>query len=158
MQAGKTEQFFSKKLIDLDADFSSQDDFFKQISTTLKQLGYVRESYLPNILVREQEYPTGLVTATLNIAIPHTDPQHIIKPFIAVTRLKKPLIFMEMGTVDEPVAVEWIFSLGVTQADEQIFLLQKLMQFFSQPAQVNQLTQLVSSEQVYEFLKQNMNK
>ncbi|QIQ21978.1 PTS sugar transporter subunit IIA [Zophobihabitans entericus] len=156
MQSKISEQFFTKSLINLSGSFPTQQAFFESAHQHLHQLGYVNESYLPNILIREQEYPTGLVMPTMNIAIPHTDPSHIIKPFIAVTKLTRPITFMEMGTLDSPVDVDWIFALGVTDGEHQVCLLQALMQFFCNEENVNTLKKLNSVDEIYHFLKERI--
>ncbi|MGL4723392.1 MAG: PTS sugar transporter subunit IIA [Scandinavium sp.] len=141
----------SPSLITLNAVYHDQDDFFQHSFQALYLQDYVAASYLDNIVAREQEYPTGLAAMGLNIAIPHTDPQHIKKPFIAITQLAKPLPFLVMGTTDEKIEVDWIFSLGVTQAENQIALLQTLMSLFSHHDRVQTLKALTSTEDVYAF-------
>lgn len=143
--------FISPSLIKLNAMYEDQDNFFTHSHQEMYLLQYVETGYLTKIIAREKEYPTGLVTAGLNIAIPHTDPHYIKKPFIAITHLAKPLPFCVMGTTDEIINVDWIFSLGVTQAENQIALLQKLMSVFSKPQQVKALRELKSVEKVYDF-------
>ncbi|WP_159566100.1 PTS sugar transporter subunit IIA [Budvicia diplopodorum] len=143
--------FISPSLIKLNAAYKDQDDFFTHSHQDLYFQQYVEASYLKKIIAREKEYPTGLATAGLNIAIPHTDPQYVKKPFVAITHLAKPLSFSVMGTTDEKIDVDWIFSLGVTEAENQIDLLQKLMSVFAQRQRVKTLAGLTSVEKVYEF-------
>ncbi|MFK3661486.1 PTS sugar transporter subunit IIA [Scandinavium sp. NPDC088450] len=151
MMGSTISEFISPSLITLKAAYDCQEDFFKHSFQALYLQEYVEASYLNKIVAREKEYPTGLVAAGLNIAIPHTDPQHIKKPFIAITQLATPLPFFVMGTTDERVDVDWIFSLGVTQAENQIFLLQTLMSIFSHHERVEALKALTSADDVFAF-------
>lgn len=151
MMGSTISEFISPSLITVNATYDFQEDFFKHSFQTLYLQEYVEASYLNKIIAREKEYPTGLLAAGLNIAIPHTDPQHIKKPFIAITQLAKPLPFFVMGTTDERVDVDWIFSLGVTHAENQIFLLQALMSLFSHHDQVDALKALTSADDVFAF-------
>lgn len=43
----------------------------------LKMLEYVEDSFESAIMTREMSFPTGLELGHINIAIPHTDPQHV---------------------------------------------------------------------------------
>lgn len=144
-------ELVSPLLITLNATYRSREDFFTHSHQELYIQQYVTDAYFDKVVAREKEYPTGLATDGLNIAIPHTDPQYIRKPFIAITHLATPLRFTVMGTTDEEIDVDWIFSLGVTQAENQIALLQTLMSVFSQPQQVSTLTGLTSRDQVHAF-------
>lgn len=149
-------RLLSKSLIQLDKCYSSQKAFFIDLYNLLLQQQHVKESYLNTIIIREQEYPTGLVTPVINIAIPHTTPDHINKPFIAITKLSSPLIFTEMGSTSSQISVNWIFALGVTTGDAQIELLQKLMALFSQKDQIQLLTKLTSTDEIYNFFSFNL--
>lgn len=40
-------------------------------------LEYVEDSFESAIMTREMSFPTGLELGHINIAIPHTDPQHV---------------------------------------------------------------------------------
>lgn len=54
----------------------------------LLELGYVKDTFRDAIKTREANYPTALPVEPYPVAIPHSDPENIIKPFIACTRLK----------------------------------------------------------------------
>jgi len=143
--------FISPELVYLNCSYTTQDAFFSDSYQKLYKQGFVEATYHQNILVREAHYPTGLITSCLNIAIPHTDPLYIKKPFVAITQLTKPLTFLLMGSTDEKVDVDWIFSLGVTRDENQIVLLQTLMSVFSDENKISQLVGLDSREGICEF-------
>ena len=56
------------------------------------------------------------------IALPHTDPQHVIRPFISVTRLSQPLAWQEMGNDDNTLYVQFIVLLGFDRKPESLEL------------------------------------
>ena len=72
---------------DFDAD--TYVDFFEKLSDILLKKGYVKESWLQAITDRERNFPTGLMFETIGVAIPHVDPQHIVRPYIAIIKPKK---------------------------------------------------------------------
>ena len=71
------------ELVFFGESFEDQEDFFKEASKNLLELGYVTEGYFKAVVEREVSYPTGLALENISIAIPHTNPEFIVKPFIA---------------------------------------------------------------------------
>lgn len=149
-------QFLHKSLIQVNQHYDSQEVFFSHLNQRLFEQGYVEKTYLSNLIAREKEYPTGLITSSVNIAIPHTDPVHIKSPFIDITKLTSSLTFIEMGSKDSQVDVTWIFALGVTNGANQVELLQKLMRLCSQKAKIDELQSLTNIEDIYQFFSLNI--
>ena len=64
------------------------------------------------------------------MAIPHVDPEHIAKPYIAIVVPKKPITFQGMAGMPD-VNAELIFNLGLLKhAEDQVAVLQALMNIF----------------------------
>lgn len=116
------------ELIQLDWEVKNQEDFFERIGEKLLKRGFVKETFLDAIKVRENEYPTALNIKPYPIAIPHVDPIHIVKPFIAATRLKNGIKWCEMATNDVEHEVKLIFMLGFLKSNDHIILLQTLLE------------------------------
>ncbi|WP_170924685.1 PTS sugar transporter subunit IIA [Candidatus Enterococcus clewellii] len=148
------DEYFSEDLADIIDVEGGQDEFFSYIFQKLKQKDYVEESFFDALKEREKDYPTGLKTHFMGVAIPHTDPQHIKKPFIFITKLKKPIQFGQMGSVDEKVEVHYTFVLGFEKGEQQLVLLQNLMAMFSDEGTMNQLSEDVSEKEMYAIVKQ----
>lgn len=119
---------FDEELIVMEEDFSSQAEMFGVISDKLHEKDYVKNSFKEAIIQREKDYPTGLETETMKIAIPHTDVVHVKRPFIYVAKLKKSLPFVHMGTSDSLVNVDNIFMLGIKDPSKQVGLLSLVME------------------------------
>ncbi|MFD1449042.1 PTS sugar transporter subunit IIA [Oceanobacillus profundus] len=119
---------FDAELICINQEFSSRNELFEELSNTLYCKGYIEETFKYAIKQRELEFPTGLATETMNIAIPHTDVVHVKKPFIYVAKLKKSLPFIQMGTDDEVIDVDNIFILGIKEPSVQVHLLSRIME------------------------------
>src|SRR5699024_7034869 len=122
--------FFDEPVILLDVEASSREEALKVVGGNLVDQGLVKESFIQAILNREAEFATGLPTAGVSVAIPHTDVEHVNQKAISVAVLKDPVDFVIMGDETETTPVKIIFMLAMDEADSQLSLLQKLMQTF----------------------------
>jgi PTS system galactitol-specific IIA component len=118
-------------LVDLDA--SDKTEAISALAAVLRTHLYVKDSYLEAVLTREEEFPTGLRTMDVHVAIPHCDVGHCLKPGIAVGVLSKPVQFLEMATTDQVVDTEIIFLLAITEPDHQVVWLSRLVNLFQTP-------------------------
>ncbi|CAH0345455.1 PTS sugar transporter subunit IIA [Bacillus sp. CECT 9360] len=125
-----SELVFDESVILLDVDGDSKEEILEVIAQNLVDKGLVKESFIPAIINREKEFATGLPTAGVSVAIPHTDVDHVIKKTISVAVLKKPVDFVIMGSDSETTPVQLIFMLAMDEAHSQLSLLQNLMQVF----------------------------
>ena len=123
---------FRPELVFFDFEATDEWDFFKKMSDTLKEKGYVRDSWHDAICAREKSFPTGLQFEKIGIAIPHVDPENIVKPYIAIIKPKSPIDFAPMADmVDHPVHTELIINLGLlAHAEDQVAVLQAMMGIF----------------------------
>ena len=123
---------FRPELVFFDFEATDEWDFFKKMSDTLKEKGYVRDSWHDAICAREKSFPTGLQFEKIGIAIPHVDPENIVKPYIAIIKPKAPIDFAPMADiVDHPVHTELIINLGLlAHAEDQVAVLQAMMGIF----------------------------
>lgn len=128
---------FKPELVFLDFDARDRADCFNKLGVELKARGYVKDTWLGAIKAREESYPTGLPCQAINVAIPHTDSEHLNKPYIAIVRPRRPIDFQGMGGMCDRVPAELIVNLGLlAHADEQVAALQALMQVFMDEEQV----------------------
>jgi galactitol PTS system EIIA component len=109
------------------------EDAIRQLGGYLFQQGIVRDTYVGAVLQREEIFPTGLPTPGIHVAIPHTDPEHVKKPAIAIGILEKPVVFGEMGNPDSQLDVQLICMLAIAKSDSLITLLEKLVVAFQDP-------------------------
>ena len=92
-------------------------DAIRALGTLLYHQGYVRDTFVEAVLEREKSFPTGLPTAEIQVAIPHADVEHVVKPGIAIGILEEPVEFGEMGSEDQKVRVKIICMLAVRQSE-----------------------------------------
>ena len=135
-----------KNLIRMHLCAGTRDEALRNMGMLLFEKGYVRESYTEALLKREEIYPTGLNLQTISIAMPHTDPSHVLKPAIAIATMEKPVTFMHMGNTGVSVPAEISFVMAIQNPKEQIDQLRKVMKAFADPMIVRKF-QLASDEQ-----------
>ena len=140
-----------KDTIFLDIDEKNSDELFEQVGNRLKQIGYAKDTYIDALKKREKEFPTGLVTKFLPIALPHVDPDNINKPFIAAVKNSSPIHMLQMGS-NEDMEAQYFFFLGITDSSHQVVLLQKFMQLLRDKEFADELTSKTNPEDMYKFL------
>lgn len=114
-------------------DFEAHDRFelFEKLGRILKERGYITDTWLEAIETRERDYPTGLAFENISVAIPHVDPEHLIKPYIAIVKPKEPVVFEGMAGIGGDVPAQLVVNLGLlAHAEGQIAVLQALMGVF----------------------------
>lgn len=99
----------------------------------LLRKGYVRDSYLLNVLAREAIMPTGLQTKAGGVAIPHTDCEHVSRSGMAIGLLKSPVNFKNMANPSEDVQVNLVFLLAIAEKQAVIQVLTQLAEMFLDP-------------------------
>jgi|SRR5699024_2324866 len=144
---------FDKKLIFYDVDAADRNDLYKKISDALLQKGFVKEDFYQALNSREDEFPTGIVTKYLPIALPHANPENVNKPFIAVVHTKKQIQIQQMGT-NEDEKTKNFFFLGIVEEtqDLQVKLLQRFMELMNDQNFVEQFVAIKNPETIYDFL------
>lgn len=81
------------ELVFFDLEANDAQELFDGLEDRLKPLGYLKDTWRAAIGEREKNYPTGLACPTAQIAIPHTDPVNLERPYIAIVKPKSPIKF-----------------------------------------------------------------
>lgn len=147
---------FHRDLIFTSAAYADREDLLEKISRYLCKKGFVKESFKEAILERERKYPTGLRIVPYHVAIPHTDPEHINTPFIAMVRPKQSIEFKEMGTDDQVVDARLVFVLGLKRSADQVELLQKLVDLFTKKQVMDRLLKEQDVNVIMSLLEENI--
>lgn len=149
------ECYLDKDLIFKNIFSEDSESVIKIMASKLHEKGLVKESYVSEILSREEVYPTGLYTGDINVAIPHCDYQHVNEKSIAVGILKKPIKFKKMDDPSEDVDISIIIMLAIDEPNNHISYLTKVFQLVQ-----NQelLKKLYSSddEEILRILNENL--
>lgn len=125
-----SELFFDETIILLDVDANTKEEVLAAMGSNLVEKGLVKKSFTQAIIERESEFATGLPTAGVSVAIPHTDVEHVNRKTISVAVLKNAVDFGVMGDESETTPVKLVFMLAMDEAHTQLSLLQKLMRVF----------------------------
>lgn len=106
---------------------SDSTEVINLLAERLRMIGCVEESYARAVIDREAVMPTGLPLADdVAVAVPHTDPEHVIAPALAMATLAKPVVFKSMEDPDRDLAVTVVFALALRDKNEQIEMLQTI--------------------------------
>lgn len=146
---------FYEKLIHLEVEGASEEAVFEKVAAQLRDLGFVNEGYLRGITAREQKFPTGLITQHVNIALPHSDPEYVEKPFVYIARLKNEVKVKQMGDSQE-MGVKNLFFLGIKDPKGQVGLLQAFMELFMQEEFVTKFINAQDETDIYQLFTANI--
>ena len=146
---------FDANWVDLNIKAATEEEAFVLVSAKLMEAGVVNSCYLKGITERERNIPTGLITQHLNIALPHSDPEYVNKPFVFVARLTDEVVCRQMGDSQE-MPVKDLFFLGIKNGKEQVGLLQAFMNLFMDKKFVDQYRSTVSTKDVYQLFVNNI--
>lgn len=131
---------FKPELVFLDFEAVDRFDLFKKLGNALAAQGYIKDTWYDGITAREKSYPTGLAFESVAVALPHVDPEHLNKPYIAVVKPKEPIVFEGMAGISGEVPAQLIVNLGLTAHEEgQVVVLQALMNVFLDVAAVAEI-------------------
>lgn len=120
--------YLNPHAIELQSDAKTNEEIIRILAGKLEKLGYVKPSYADAVVSRELSMPTGLpLERDDNVAVPHTDPEHVIKAGVAFATLKMPIAFANMEDLEETVPVGYVFLLAINDKDQQIETLQQIM-------------------------------
>ncbi|ABY91443.1 MAG: Phosphoenolpyruvate-dependent sugar phosphotransferase system EIIA 2 [Caldanaerobacter subterraneus] len=146
-------EYFNKELIVTNLDVKSKEEIFKVLFKKLYDNGFVKESFLDAIIKREKTFPTGLQLNTYNVAIPHTDPEHVIKPAIAIATLSKPVIFKNMANPLEEVNVSIVFMMALNEAHSQVEMLQQMVQLIQNDTLLEKIIEANGGDKIIDIIK-----
>lgn len=141
-----------KELIFLDIEAADRREVITRLADELRAAGKVRDTYKQAVLDREETYPTGLPLDGCNIAMPHTFAEHVISPVIAVARLKEPVDFLEMGTKDVHLPVRLVMMMAISNPQEQVGLLRRILRLFTDESVLAQVMQSTDTAAMYDAL------
>lgn len=147
------ENMFHKEALFLNIDAKSQDEILDYVYQKMHQMGYVTAEFQEALKERERKYPTGLPGPICDIALPHTDPEYVVTPFIAVVTTKTGIPFVQMASKDIYLKSRIIFVLGFKTGKYQVKILQTLIRLFIQENELpEKFLNLESEEECFQML------
>lgn len=131
---------------------ASKEEVLKIMSERLLKDNLVNESYYDKVLERERRFPTG-IQAIIGFAMPHTDPEYVIKDGMSIAILKEPVLFNDMVDKQNTISVRLIFLLALTKSNKHLEILQKVVELVSHKEAIEKLLNS-DEENQYKFIKQ----
>ena len=135
-------------------DAAENKEVLKKLGSVVVKEGYVKESYVDALIVREEEFPTGLDVDGIGVAIPHTSVEHVNKVGIAIATLNSPVTFVQMGTDDETVGVQVVFMLAVVDPNAHIDQLQRIVEIIQDKAVLGSLMKAKDPDEIIPIIKE----
>ena len=87
------------------------------------------------------------------IAIPHSDPENIVKQFIAPVRLKNPIQWQEMANNGHFLEVKYVFLLGFKREEGHVELLQLLLKNVQDEELMNKLQNAKTEKEYVQIVR-----
>lgn len=150
-------ELISKELFTIKQFSGDQEELFSYVANQLLDRNFVTSTYLEAIIERESKFPTGLKTALYDVAIPHTDPDYVLNPFVFILKTNSNTKFLQMGSViseDQSVYPKFIFFLGFNKGEIQLEILQELMTLFNDTERMKRLENSTNFEEIKLILKE----
>ena len=146
---------FSTDLILINMDAITAEQAIRALSCRLEEQGYVKPTFCNAVLDREKIYHTGLPLDPMGVAIPHTDPEHVIHMAVALGVLQSPVKFGLMGGEGE-IDVDIIFLMALDNCKTQISMLQSLADFVCQDESIAQIRSAQEEKTILEIMEKEI--
>ena len=144
-------------LILLDLPGDTRDEVLRNIASVYMEKGIAKPTFYDALLERERDYPTGLPIGNINVAIPHTYPEHINEIAVGIAIPKNPVVFMEMGGDDREVVCSVVVCLALKKMDDNVRMLPSLMDFFAVEDNLKLLLACRTPAEVMDILQKKVN-
>ncbi|WP_337017911.1 PTS sugar transporter subunit IIA [Oceanobacillus massiliensis] len=151
-----SELFFDESVILLNVEGTTKEEVLETVSSNLVDKGLVKPSFIQAIINREGEFATGLPTAGVSVAIPHTDVEHVNQKTISIAVLKDPVDFVIMGDDSETTPVQIVFMLAMDEPHSQLSLLQRLMQVFQNEEVLKELASQTDKTAIKNLMEEKL--
>ncbi len=159
MNKYRIEDLLFEELILMDQEASDYEELIIQIEDIAYEKGYVEKGFSKAVIEREKLYPTGLPTNKVKVAIPHAiERDNVKKSAIIISKLKKPVLFREMGSLDNFIPVDIVFLLAVNGSKDQLTILQDLIGLFSNDEAMLKLKNINSASDMIKTLRESLSK
>lgn len=145
-------KMFNKELIFVFPHMEDKETLIERLGSAAVERALVLPSFTKAVIDREKDYPTGLSTEYIDLAVPHTDACHVIQQAIIVAKLDDPVTFVAMGSDDKTVAAKYVFLLLLKNDGEQVPLLQKLMDMCSDKDATDALKKADTPEEIFKVI------
>lgn len=134
-------EIIDEELILHDADISMKSDVIDRLVELLEDKGYVDNRFMLSVYKRES---MGATFLKWGIAIPHGYPENVIKPAIAIAKLKQPIIW------EGEFKTDLIFMIALKEDSKDYFM--HLYQFLTDEKNINAVKYAKNSYEIKEII------
>lgn len=143
------------ELINIAKEELDYKEVIKYLGKTFLNKEYIKEEYINDVLTREEGFPTGLELKNMGIAIPHANPDNVLKNGISILKLKDPVRFSNMET-GEDVYVSMAFMLALKDPTDHLKMLQSLFIMFQQDDVMDELVNASTTDKIKSIVTNNL--
>lgn len=143
------------ELINIAKEDLNYKEVIRYLGKTFLNNEYIREEYINDVLTREESFPTGLELKNMGIAIPHANPDNVLKNGISILKLKNPVRFSNMETGDD-VYVSMAFMLALKDPNDHLKMLQSLFIMFQKEEVMDKLINASSKDEIKDIVLNNL--
>ncbi len=145
-----------EEFIFTDINGETWEEVLRDTASRLLAAGAVMESYGDALVDREREYPTGLPIGRVNLALPHTYPQHVREHAVAIAVPARPVLFRSMDDPEALVEVSLLVCPLLDKMEENIQLLPSMMKYFANEETIAGLAAAGSAQAIFKMLQQGL--
>lgn len=132
---------------------ANRDEAIALLGAKLEGRGLVKPSFVSAAIERERVMPTGLPLADgINVAVPHTEPEHVVAPGLAVATLVQPVPFGSMDDPEQMLPVSVVFVMALSERKAQIEMLQSIAEVIQDRSTLDGLLAARSAAEVLAVL------
>ena len=144
-------------LVNVEAD--TKEEVIRILVDLLVKNGCVKPEYYNILIEREEQYPTGLPTESVQVAIPHGCSEGtVLKPAVAVATLARKVVFRNMANKEEELSVGIVFMLALVSEHELAEDLNRIMSVFSEGDVLSRLYAAKSGSEVTRIMDESLKK
>lgn len=150
----KISELINENLIITEIEAQDSYEAIKMLGNVLLKEGYVKDTFTEAVIKREKKYPTGIQCIGCNIAIPHTDSSHVIKPGIAIGTFNGDVFFNKMDNPEEEINTDIIFMLAIKTSETHLGALKKIMNMSQDSNTIKTICSYKDSKEIINLLKE----
>lgn len=148
-------ELIKDELINIAKEDLDYKEVIKYLGETFLKKEYIKEEYITDVLTREESFPTGLELKNMGIAIPHANPDNVLRNGISILKLKNSVRFSNMET-GEDVYVSIAFMLALKDPNDHLKMLQSLFIMFQKEEVMDELINVSSKDEIKSIVLNNL--
>lgn len=140
----------NEKMILLHQKFADSEELLTKLAGLAKDQGLVDDTYLPALVAREKDFPTGL-EFPINISISHIE-TGVKRSFVCITTLDEPVMFKSMDLSGDELQVQVAFVFGIVDPKSQVEVLSAFARAFANEGAIRSLLEAETEKELLDKL------